>query len=254
MACLAQESAGAVARDMVGYVLANAVFLNFLHTDVAQVVANLPTPAINPSLWTLKIEVGFYLVLPFLWMLVRRQGAWVMGVIFLLSFAYAEILNRMGMNELAKQLPGQLQFFVLGMALYRYRDALPAARDFKGRLMWGAVMLAAFAFASVEMRTPLLYPIAMAVLVFGIACRTGALDLRLDLSYGVYLAHGPVIQLALLFGVFQDNATGFICAGLAVIGLAMVAERVVERPFIAIGKQLSKPVPPARRSAVPQPV
>jgi peptidoglycan/LPS O-acetylase OafA/YrhL len=240
MACVAQGSLRELLHDMLVYVLANAVFLNFLYPDVANVVAGLPVPAINPSLWTLKIEVGFYLVLPFLWMLVRRYGNWLLAAIFVLSIGYSYAMHRLGLPELAKQLPGQMQYFVLGMALYRYRDDIPAASTLTSRLLWGAAILASFVFVSIEIRAPVIYPVAMAVVVFGVACRTWPLDVRLDLSYGIYLVHGPILQLSQVVGWYQNSAVGFFSIAVVVIGIALLAERTIERPFIAVGKRLSR--------------
>jgi peptidoglycan/LPS O-acetylase OafA/YrhL len=197
-------------------------------------------PAINPSLWTLKIEVGFYLVLPFLWMLVRRYGNWLLAAIFVLSIGYSYAMHRLGLPELAKQLPGQMQYFVLGMALYRYRDDIPAASTLTSRLLWGAAILASFVFVSIEIRAPVIYPLAMAVVVFGVACRTWPLDVRLDLSYGIYLVHGPILQLSQVVGWYQNSAVGFFSIAVVVISIALLAERTIERPFISVGKRLSR--------------
>jgi peptidoglycan/LPS O-acetylase OafA/YrhL len=217
------------------YIVLNSFFCNFLQYDIGHLLAAAPNPGINPSLWTLKVEVGFYLVLPFLWMAVRRFGDWVMLAVFAASALYAYSLQAAGMHSLSQQLPGQLQYFVLGMALYRYGDRLPA----RG---WGwllAIPLLA-TYATLEMRTPLLYPLVVAALVFAIACRTRAVNFHLDLSYGVYLVHGPLIQFALLLGIYQNSPIGFLFAALGVLGLAVIAEALVERPFIAIGRRLSQ--------------
>ena len=37
---------------------------NFLQYDIGGVLSGLHNPGINPSLWTLKIEIGFYLIVP----------------------------------------------------------------------------------------------------------------------------------------------------------------------------------------------
>ena len=92
------------------------------------------------------------------------------------------------------------------------------------------------------MRSPILYPLVIAAIVCIIALRTRALELKLDISYGVYLVHGPVIQFSMLLGLFHDSVPGFLLLGACVISLALLAERMVERPFIAVGKRLSRGV------------
>ena len=68
------------------YFLVNAVFANFLQYDLGNgVLSGLHTAGLNPSLWTLKIEVSFYLILPAIWWLANRFGPWVLAAIFALS-------------------------------------------------------------------------------------------------------------------------------------------------------------------------
>jgi peptidoglycan/LPS O-acetylase OafA/YrhL len=233
-------------HEVLSYLVANALFLNFLHPEIGDVVSSLHSHAINPSLWTLKVEVGFYLTLPFLWVLVRRYGDRVMLAIFCLSALYNFLLIHANAPVLARQLPGQLQFFVLGMALYKYRNSLPANSTLS-RIAWGVATAVALAFVTTAIRVPVIYPLAMAVAIFGTSCRVPSLNLRLDISYGVYLFHGPIIQFSLLLGWFSYTMFGFAATAVVLLTSALLAERLVERPFIALGKRLTLVVGPLRR-------
>jgi len=73
--------------------------------------------SLNASLWTLKIEFAFYLLVPFLWRLTARYGDKLLITIFVLSAIYFEILLRTGHYSGPSQLPGQMQYFVLGIGL-----------------------------------------------------------------------------------------------------------------------------------------
>ena len=226
-----------VVSQTLRYVAVNAVFMNFLQYDIGHIVASLPNPGINPSLWTLKVEVGFYLFLPLIWTAVKRWGWPVIAAIFVASAAWSITFHAIGDRTLAQQLPGQLQFFVLGVALYRWRAKLPAHG-----WAWIAALPVLLVYATLAMRSPILYPLVIAAIVCIIALRTRALELKLDISYGVYLVHGPVIQFSMLLGLFHDSVPGFLLLGACVISLALLAERMVERPFIAVGKRLSRGV------------
>jgi peptidoglycan/LPS O-acetylase OafA/YrhL len=46
------------------YLVANLALANLLQTDIVGLFAHADIPAINPSLWTLKIEVMFYAFVP----------------------------------------------------------------------------------------------------------------------------------------------------------------------------------------------
>ena len=241
---------GRLGHEIVSYLVANSLFLNFLHPEIGDVVSSLQIHAINPSLWTLKVEVGFYLVLPFTWMLVRRVGDSAIAAIFCLSVVYNTYLVYIGAPVLARQLPGQLQFFVLGTALYKYRDSLPANTTLS-RIGWAIVTAAAIVIATQAIRLWVVYPLAMAVGIFGVSCRLPSVNLRLDISYGVYLFHGPIIQISLLLGWFSHTLFGFAATSIVLLISALLAERLVERPFIAIGRRLSltRPLRPGRADA-----
>lgn len=240
--------------SMATYLAANAVFANFLQYDVGTgVLTGLVDPSLNASLWTLKIEFAFYLLLPFIWRLLDRRGPLTLVAIFLLSALYGEAMRGAGHETLAKQLPGQLQFFVLGIAAYRYRQLLWLENRWIG-LALGAVLALAATMLMVP-RPPILYPLVVAALVMTLALLTPRLRMKTDISYGVYLLHAPTIQLFLLFGFYQSGLDGLAMILAIVITLALLAERVVEMPGIAIGRRLIRRLsrkPPAPADATSQ--
>jgi peptidoglycan/LPS O-acetylase OafA/YrhL len=219
---------------LLRYFAVNAVFANFLQHDLGGVLSNLTDPGFNPSLWTLKIEFGFYLILPFLWLLTRRFGFRFLVPLFVASAFYYFLLTKLGHYELAKQLPGQLQLFAVGMAIYRIEGKI--------RLSQAAAVVATIGLAIVltmllPYRPPLLYPLVVGALV-GIAClRTPAVRVHTDISYGVYLVHGPIIQLALLTGWYFSGLLGLSLILVPVLAIALLGERWVERPGIALGRR-----------------
>lgn len=225
------------------YLAVNGVFANFMQYDIGGLLQPLHNPGINPSLWTLKIEVGFYLVLPIVWWLLRRWGVAVLVLVYLASTALAYWAQHYGTDALAKQLPCQMRFFVIGIACYRYGDRLRLSPP----VTWGLVAVL-FALCSWRAVLPImaLYPVFIGLWVYLVALRLPALPLKFDISFGVYLVHGPLIQLSLLTGLFTDTL-GFLAMLLAaVLTLAVVAEHAVERPGIALGKKLVRRFAPAK--------
>ena len=102
------------------YLATNMLLANFVQYDIGGVLSGLHNPGINPSLWTLKIEIGFYLIVPLIYVATRRWGWMVLAMIFAASIVYSFEMLHLGDIRLARQLPGQLQFFVVGMALALY--------------------------------------------------------------------------------------------------------------------------------------
>ena len=60
--------------EIVKYFVVNIFFLNFLAPSVGSALSGLEVNAINGSLWTLKNEVVFYLIVPLIFMLYKRFG------------------------------------------------------------------------------------------------------------------------------------------------------------------------------------
>ncbi len=206
------------------YLGANLVFANFLSYDIDHHLGPLHNPGINPSLWTLKIEVGFYLILPFLWMLTKRFGLGFLVLVYALSTAYTLVALDHGKIELARQLPGQLRFFVMGIAFYRYRDRLHFSQ-FTASALTGAMLLV----CTYRFEVPMLavYPLFVGTFVYLFACQLPAVPLRFDISYGVYLFHAPLIQFALLLGWFQDRFLFALGLVAVVYALAFLSEKII---------------------------
>ncbi len=229
------------------YLAANLAFANFLQYDIGGVLSGLHNPGINPSLWTLKIELGFYLIVPLIVVATRRWGFKVLLLIFLASVAYNVVALQLGDDRFAKQLPGQLQFFVVGMALYLY------ARDF--RLPRWAFPVAAVVFLTawtwIHPIPPGICPLLVAAFVFCFVFGTPVLHMRTDMSYSVYLIHGPLIQTMLLLGIFRDEPLYLVGVVATVLALSFVTEHLVERPGNEFGRRLSVRLRPRRPVTVP---
>jgi peptidoglycan/LPS O-acetylase OafA/YrhL len=222
-------------QSTVRYLAANMLLANFLQYDIGGVLAGLRNPGINPSLWTLKIEIGFYLIVPLIYAAARRWGWMALAVIFALSVGYSLEMLRLGDVRLARQLPGQLQFFIVGMALSLYGQRLHI------RPLVSVTIAIGF-FAAWSLIGPIppgIRPVVVGTFVFSFALCLPVVRMDLDMSYSVYLLHGPLLQTAILIGLFRDTLWFGSFAVCLVLGLAFVAERLVERPGNTLGRRLS---------------
>lgn len=223
--------------DVAKYLGSNLVFANFISPDIGGLLSGLNNNAINPSLWTLKIEVMFYLAVPFLWWLVNRYGNKILVVIYILATIFAMLALYHGHETLSKQFPGQLRFFVAGIAAYIYRD--------KFSVSWPkASVLAVIIFAICSFRSVLpldiIYPLLVGALVFFVALRLPVFHLKYDISYGVYLIHAPLIQASLLLGIYANNSAFLLTLLMVVFVGAFAAERTIEIPMVRHGKKISE--------------
>ena len=217
------------------FLLANLTFANFLQPGVPGVFAGNPAnDALNGALWTIKIEVMFYVAVPLIVWLCRRLqrdavllGLFVASILFRIVFA--------NHDKIAIQLPGQLSYFLVGALIYYH---LPS---FKRQGHW--IMTAALALYALHAWTGLFLfrPAAIATLTLG-AClllpqikgptRWG------DFSYGTYLYAFPLEQLIVqAFGHPVRAGVLFLCATPAALMAAVCSWYGVERHFL----------PPARK-------
>ncbi len=233
MLTLVPNDIASYAVETLRYIAANLIFANFLAHDIGGVLSNLHNGGINPSLWTLKIEVGFYVILPVLWLLARRFEGWFLLVVFAVSTLLTDYALSHGMENLARQLPCQLRFFVVGIALYRYRNLVLLSRV--KALALGALMVILCELRHYPVFAEL-YPIALGLLLFVCAFKLPIIPMKLDISYGVYLFHAPLIQLSVLMGWYQDSLPFLLLLMLVVFVLAFIAEKLIERPGIALGR------------------
>ena len=135
--------------------------------------------------------------------------------------------------QLERQLPGQLRYFLVGVAWYFVGDTV------RWRVWIGAAALAAFIATRVVAVTSLdlaFEPIALGTLVIfsanglsylGNFARFG------DLSYGVYIIHFPVIQTVVSIGLFARNPWSAADLSIAlVVAASALSWHAVERPFL----------------------
>jgi peptidoglycan/LPS O-acetylase OafA/YrhL len=218
------------------YLGANLLMANFLQYDIGGTLQGLPTPGINPSLWTLKIELGFYLIAPLIMMAVRRWGWQVLGIIFVASVTYEILATQLVDVRFARQLPGQMQFFVVGMAFLYLREPIrlpPAAT---------ILIVASFFIAWSYLRfiPPGISPLLVGAFVYAFAFCTPVVPMRHDLSYSVYLLHAPLLQTLILLHLFHDNPLFLAGVLVTVLSYAALSEIAVERPGIAFGHKLAR--------------
>lgn len=239
-------------RGFFAYLAANLVFLNFLAPTLPGVFEANPMQAVNGSLWTLKVEVMFYVAVPFFVWACRRLGHdRVLGALFLLSclygFAVAELAHRTGsagIEELGRQLPGQLTFFVAGSAIYVHFDA------FRRRLpLMAAIGVGLFLLSWVVLPV-VLRPLGVALMTLSFAFGPflGRFGRFGDFSYGVYIVHFPILQILISQGVLQDRPwTMLALATVLVLAAAAALWHGVEKRFLRRDSHYRK-VEDARRT------
>lgn len=224
--------------DWTRYLLCNLAFLNFLQPDLPGLFTSNNMQAINAPLWTIKVEVMFYLSVPFIFLLLKTRRKWLsLCLLYAASIGYSMFfLNLHGTKgldiylTLEKQLPGQLAFFLSGGALYLYFS-------FFRKHCW-KLLLFSLPILSIQVGPifPIFYPLALAVTVIAFALflpYLGNWGKYGDFSYGVYIFHFPIIQTFTHFALFDSHPwTSFIIMMLSILATAFCSYHLIERPFL----------------------
>ncbi len=230
------------------YLGANLLFLNFLAPSLPGVFASNSISAVNGALWTLKIEVAFYLLVPVMHHLCEHFGARkIIGAIFILSsawkygFAWLATMggspalfsldrSRTFYEQMGAQFPGQLLYFCAGVLLLLYFDTL--------KLYFRSIAILTAALFLLDhwlMRGTLdVLWISGLIFVFGFWRYFGNFSKYGDFSYGIYIVHFPILQTLIALGLARFNPVIFLIAGLSLISLAgFLMWHLVENRFLA---------------------
>lgn len=227
-----------LSEDFFSYFLANIFFLNFIAPDLPGAFGNNISSAVNGSLWTIKVELSLYIMVPFIVVIFSRLGS-IFGFLILFLFGVGWFLYFSFMfdqpigERLARQFPGQLPFFVVGCFL--------AVTDFPKFWRWALVLTFVIYYFFLDIFLPfgmaavlsmLLYPVAIIFISMSKILSFGV-DRFGDFSFGIYLFHFPVIQLIEHLGVFDAHPYyGLFLCMLSVFSLAFLSWHVVERRFL----------------------
>ncbi len=222
----------------LNYFFANLTFLNFLQPELPGLFTNNLHHAVNGALWTLKIEVMFYIAVPLIVFCFNRFGRLsVMALLFISSVVYSYVLFAIAQShggsafvELQRQLPGQLTFFIVGAAGYYYFEVFK-----KYALYLVSLAFLAFVFKA-HLPWIILEPLALGIQVIYFATifpYLGNFGKYGDFSYGIYILHFPILQLLIANHIFVDSPLLFITlAGALVLFSSILLWHFVEKPFL----------------------
>jgi len=206
---------------------------------------------LNGSLWTVTVELQFYLLLPFLYLAFQRIG-WnrvCVGLCFLLFVGISQYyawLADWGEESIGVKLLGvtalpHFYLFFGGVLLQRHRGFV--ARALKGQVLYWCL---GYLFLGITLRAiglPVagnrLNPLSALFLGFVViscaytyADRLGRLLNGLDISYGVYLYHMVVFNVLVSVGAIRSFSM-FAVGIAATVLLGLLSWVFVEKPALS---------------------
>lgn len=226
-------------KETYKYLLANLSFLNFIQPTLPGVFESNPISAVNGSLWTMKVEVMFYVSVPIiLYLLKRYRKLLIMISIFVFALLYDfcfTILYEQTNNELylliRKQIGSQLMYFYSGTFILLYFD-----KFIKYLKYVFPIAIIVYFYQNSNILFSALEPLAFATILVGIAYNIKYLNfLRKydNITYGMYLYHYPIIQTIIFYDIQKFNIyLAFFLAFFLTILISILSWKYIEKPII----------------------
>lgn len=227
------------------FLLANLTFLNFLHASIDGVFEFNPyTSVMNGALWTIKVELMFYVAVPLIvWCCRRLNRDAVLWTLFAASVLVHLVVP--ANSKWLVELPGQLCFFMLGALIHYHLEwfmrrgwwVMAAAAVCYGLDLWtGWYVFRPLAIAPLTLGAALLVPVVRGPTRWG------------DFSYGTYVLHWPIIQTVIALGLYQTHPWLAMALSVFLVAVgAIFSWFVVEKPSLAKAhahaKRLKRPIP-----------
>lgn len=224
-----------------------------IHYDLPGVFLDNPGRAVNGSLWTIKPELGCYLIMFILIAtgLVRR---WPIVLIALVGLWAASMVAQSipgdfpGRFDLAGDVSKLVIFFLAGSLVFHLRDHIPLSPWIAGLAV--LFMMACAAVGPRDLWNDRLFmivscPLLTYLLVWLGMQRLPKLPLysRGDYSYGIYLYGFPIQQVIVSLTGNHDPLANFALTIVPATVMAMLSWHVVEKPTLKLRK-LIKGRPP----------
>lgn len=208
---------------------------------------NFGSGTYNGALWTIPVSLQFYVLLPLAYLLLAKAGPlnrglialWAVGMVMAL-FLRPMIASMEGENEplevklLRYSVLPHLYLFMSGILLQRYKVHQASFIRGKG-LYWLAGYIALmYVTPDTPVRT-VLQPLAVAVVALSLAYTGGGLMGNVlrnnDVSYGVFIFHGLVINTFVELGLTGSPVHALGVAAVTFV-IALLSWRFVESPVL----------------------
>lgn len=214
------------------FVLTQGSFLQFWTPDCLRGYG-CGTP--NGALWTIGIQVQFYILAWFAYRLLHNQKLWrwvvAMVVAVLISAMIpvsAMLLPTIAYKLLLQTLLPYGWLFLLGCLLAQYSDrVIPRLKRFWPLLLLAAAVVKLFGL-DITAGYGFLHSTFLTVGVIGLAYFVPKANIRIDISYGVYIYHMIVINAMIALG-FTGSWMYMVIAMLITCVLATISALILDR-------------------------
>tara|TARA_Y100000588_G_C14177660_1_gene892142 strand:+ start:104 stop:1198 length:1095 start_codon:yes stop_codon:yes gene_type:complete len=248
-----------MSKGFIAWLITEIVFIHIYSYDG---FSDFGTGKLNGSLWTLPVEIQFYIFIPIIYYTFEKLGLtqkknfnFSIIIILIFSFTYHEILvkdnilsinDNMVMKIAITLLPNYFYMFAIGVLLQKNIEIIkPIIRN--TGLYWltiytsTCIILNYFNFSiAYGNDINLIVFVFLSLTILSLAYTKVDLSKKLighnDISYGVYIYHMPLANLILELDTNINLITYFLTLILVYL-LALFSWRFIEKPCIRMKKK-----------------
>lgn len=233
---------GSILLDYRGLIWFILQFVGLIYTPDA--LKDFGFGSYNGSLWTIPLELQFYVVLPVIYYFTKdrpRRNLWFIAV-FVISLAMALFTARVG--EEGETMPQKLlrysfvphiYLFLFGVLLQRL-DAINHSMVRGKWVLWLFVYSVAYWVLPRTAHTWVLISPLLAVFIVSIAHARPGLSNKVlgdnDWSYGVYIYHGLILNVLIELGL-SDHPFRLAFLFLGAYVAAFLSWKIIEKPSLS---------------------
>ena len=241
---------------IVTVIVFSATGVNFLNSQAliwfpCQLVGLIYTPGFlstygfgsyNGSLWSIPVELQFYLVLPLLYLILPKKGLnyWFLGILVVFTFINLtypfHFLKPIVNKTLGFTFIVNFSLFLFGVVFQRFR--IYKSDVIYNKALYWVIIYVLFSYIAPGSISPVWFVLFRNLLlgftVLSLAYTLPEIAKKImrtnDISYGIYIYHGLVLSV-IVQEKWQANVNLFFIIAITYI-LAYLSWNFVEKPFI----------------------
>ena len=229
--------------DFIFWTVAQNTIFQFYNPDFMR---GYGVSVINGSLWTISVEIQFYILTPFIFYLLHKNRLSLV-MILILILVFANVLNT-NLNDKINvyqklfnvSFAPWLYMFVLGNLAYKYSLLINLIKRFHLLIILGLFVLSYFLTKDFGWGTGInpISNILISILILKVAYTkpylSDAILKKNDISYGIYIFHMPIVNYILYKGTV--GIVGFVLSAIVTVAVAILSWFFYEKKFLSLKK------------------
>lgn len=228
--------------DVLPWTVAQLTLFQFYNPEF---IRDFGVGVINGSLWTISVELVFYVILPLLYLFLQKDFYKKLLFLSVISLGFYYYIHYISANTLTYEklikvsiLP-YLFYFLIGMFLYKKREFTQGYLEDKIFVYLAIYALVCYLHVDFFVYD-VLRQLAFALFVFSFVFSYKNLSYKLmkhnDFTYGVYIYHMPIVNILVQLGLLGGVQNLILVLVLSLV-CGILSYFLIEKPFLSMKKK-----------------